>query len=139
MPVPTSYTETKLALYLHGHLNQAGLADMLAWSVEAGSYDEIVTDALLAYGVNDIAEATSIGKLRALGLVALWENAKTAVVAEINYSADGQSYSREAIFQHIDNMLAQARATAMPYADDYTIALYGVSHDDPYSPIELAD
>lgn len=139
MPVPTSYTETTLALYLHGHLNQGHLADMLAWSVEAGSYDEIVTDVLLAYGVNNIAEATSIGKLRALGLVALWENVKTAAVGEINYSADGQTYSREAIFQHIDNMLARARANAMPYADDYAVDIYGVSRDDPYSPIELAD
>jgi hypothetical protein len=139
MPVPTSYDEDGFKAYLHGRLNRGGVADAFGWTVAAGSYDEIVNDTLLAYGVADVAEATDIAKLRALGNLALWEAAKEAAVLEVDYSADGASFSREAIFRHIETMLGQARYDAILYvnSDGYTVDIYGVSRSDPYSPIEL--
>lgn len=138
MPVPTSYTEITFAMYLHGVLGVT--AEMVGWSVAGGNYTEVINDTLLAYGVADIAQATDVSKLRVLGRMWLWQMAKTAVIPEVNYNADGQSYSREAIFQHIDNMLSQARIDALPFFDSsYQMDVYGVSHDDPYAPIELSD
>lgn len=139
MPLPSSYTEDGFKAYLHGRLNRGGVADAFGWTVASGSYDEVVNDVLLAYGVTDIAEATDVAKLRALGNLALWQAAKEAAVLEVDYSADGTSFSREAIFKHIEAMLGQARYDAIPYADDgvYSVDIYGVSRSDPYSPIEL--
>ena len=138
MPVPTSYTEITFAMYLHGVLGVT--AEMIGWTVVGDSYAEVINDTLLAYGVADIGDATDLSKLRVLGRMCLWQMAKTAVIPEVNYSADGQNYSREAIFQHIDNMLSQARIDALPFFDTgYQVDVYGVSHDDPYAPIELLD
>lgn len=137
MPVPTEYTEDELKAYLHSVLNRSGLADMLGWSVAGGSYDEIVTDTLLAYGVSSITSATNISKLRALAVLALWQTAETAVVSEINYTADGATFNREAIFQHITRMLERARVDAFAYTDDYQVQVYGVQRDyDPYNEID---
>ncbi|MGB4949050.1 MAG: hypothetical protein WBO55_00180 [Rhizobiaceae bacterium] len=140
MPVPTSYDEDGFKAYLHGRLNRGGVADAFGWSVAGGVYDEIVNDTLLAYGVTDIADADDLVKLRALGSLALWQAAKEAAVLEINYTADGTTFSREAIFQHIEAMLAQARSSALFYDEAYQVDVYGVDHrGDPYSPIELTD
>ncbi|MCB8988086.1 MAG: hypothetical protein H6661_10105 [Ardenticatenaceae bacterium] len=138
MPLPTSYDEDGFKAYLHGRLNRGGVADAFGWTVAAGSYDEIVNDTLLAYGVTDVGEAADVAKLRALGSLALWQAAKEAAVLEINYTADGTSFSREAIFGHIEAMLGQARYDAIPYVDDgYQVDIFGVSRRDPYGPIEL--
>lgn len=141
MPLPTSYTEDGFKAYLHGRLNRGGVADAFGWSVAAGSYDEIVNDTLLAYGVTGIAAAVDVAKLRALGSLALWQAAKEAAVLEINYTADGTTFNREAIFQHIETMLAQARLNALLFDDSsYAISITGIDHSgDPYSPIELTD
>lgn len=138
MPLPTSYDDEGFKAYLHGRLNRGGVADAFGWSVAAGSYDEIVNDTLLAYGVADVPGATDLKKLRALGNLTLWQAAKEAAVLEVDYSADGTSFNREAIFRHITDMLGQARYDAIPYLNDdgYSVDIYGVSRSDPYSPIE---
>ncbi|MBK8987379.1 MAG: hypothetical protein IPM39_15100 [Chloroflexi bacterium] len=139
MPLPTSYDEDGFKAYLHGRLNRGGVADAFGWTVASGSYDEIVNDVLLAYGAVGVAEAADLKKLRVLGNLALWQAAKEAAVLEVDYSADGTTFNREAIFKHIEAMLGQARYDAIPYVDDdgYSVDIYGVSRKDPYSPIEL--
>lgn len=134
MPLPSSYTEDGFKAYLHGRLNRGGVADAFGWTVASGSYDEVVNDVLLAYGVADIAEATDVAKLRALGNLALWQAAKEAAVLEVDYSADGTSFSREAIFKHIETMLGQATYDAIPFVSGgYSVDIYSVSRSDPYS------
>ena len=136
MPLPTSYTEETFSAYLHGRLGVT--AEMIGWTDWDDNYLEVINDTLLAYGVDDIANVTEVGKLRVLGRMCLWQAVKAAAIPEVNYSADGQSYSREAIFQHIDNMYQQSRVDAIPFLDDgYQVDVYGVSHTDPYAPIEL--
>lgn len=134
MPLPSSYTEDGFKAYLHGRLNRGGVADAFGWTVASGSYDEVVNDVLLAYGVADIAEATDVAKLRALGNLTLWQAAKEAAVLEVDYSADGASFSREAIFRHIETMLGQATYDAIPFVSgSYSVDIYSVSRSDPYS------
>ena len=122
---------------LHGRLNRGGVAEAFGWTVAAGSYDEIVNDTLLAYGVTDIGDAADLAKLRALGNLALWQAAEEATVLEVSYTADNTTFNREAIFQHVAAMLAQARLDALPYDDGYQVDVYSVARHDPYSPIEL--
>ncbi|MCA9936192.1 MAG: hypothetical protein H6662_15605 [Ardenticatenaceae bacterium] len=138
MTVPSAYSEATLKTYLHGILSRGGIAATLDWQIEAGSYDEIITDTLLAYGVDDIAEATDVAKLRALARLALWEAVETAVPLEINYTADGATFNREAIFQHVQTMLQRARLDAFAYTDDYQVDVLGVQRDyDPYDAIDF--
>lgn len=139
MPLPTSYDEDGFKAYLHGRLNRGGVADAFGWSVAAGSYDEIVNDTLLAYGLTDVGDAADLAKLRALGRLALWQAAEEAAVLEISYTADNTTFNREAIFQHIAAMLAQARLDALPYdaTAGYQVDILGVAYHDPYEPIDL--
>lgn len=132
MALPSSYTETTFAQFLHRVLRD--LADMLSWSVEGGDFDEIINDTLSAYGVDAISSATNIPKLRALGKLALWEAVLDAAIPEINYTADGTTMNREAIFQHVERKLNTARIDAMPYLPEsgYSIEVLSVHHDDPY-------
>ncbi len=140
MALPTVYTEDELKVYLQGILGD--IADMLGWSVAADSYDEVVNDALGAYDDgNDISLITGVAavkKLRVLARLALWTALSGATVTEINYSADGASWSREAIHKHAMAMMAQARVDALPYHDDYDVGNVGVLHTgDPYAHIEI--
>lgn len=134
MPVPTAYTEESFTQYLTNLLERAGLSVMLTWV--STHIDEIVVDTLLAYGVNDITEAGDIAKLRALGALQLWEAVAEAAVLEINYTADGATMNREAIYQHAVGLVGQARIAALPYTDDWQVGNHGVNHaDDPYRPL----
>ena len=133
MALPTSYTENGLAEFMHG---QAGdTADLLGWTVAGQSYDEIVNDTLLAYGVDTIEEATDMRKLRALAKLRLWTAVQSAALPEINHAADGASFDREAIFTHATALLNQARVDALPYDDafgGYAVDSYSVDRNDPY-------
>ncbi len=131
MPVPTAYTEESFTQYLTTLLERAGLNVMLAWVDE--HVKEIIIDTLLAYGVNDVTEATDVGKLRALGALKLWEAVAEAATLEINYTADGATMNREVIYQHAVGQVVQARIKALPYTDDWQVGNSSVGHaDDPY-------
>lgn len=133
MPVPTSYTENSFALFLHETLGD--IADVLGWETVDGIYDEIINDTLLAYGVNNLSQATDIKKLRTLGKLMLFRAGMTAAIPEINYTADGATMSREAIFQHFKTMADQMYLESLAYAVDYNYdaQINGVTRNDPYS------
>lgn len=139
MPVPTSYTEEQFKAYLHSVL--ADTAALLGWTVDGGSYDEVVIDALFACDVTDITElsgAAAMRQLRVLGRLKLWAAVLRAALPEINYTADGATFNREAVFQHAMQMMKEARIDALPYDPDYTVDIAGVSRaDDPYNALEL--
>jgi hypothetical protein len=136
MALPSSYTEASFSDYLHAIMGQ--VADLLGWKLEEGSYDEVINDTLLAYGVSDIADATDIKKVRALGKLCLWRAVLISAIPEINYTADGTTMNREAIFQHAQAMLERATAEAAPYDAEYVsnyvydAEIIGVSRADPY-------
>lgn len=136
MPVPTAYTEDELKVYLATAV-LGSTADMLGWSVAGGDFDEIVADTLIAYGVPAIASATDVAKLRALARLKAWEAVVRETVLEINYTADGATFNREAIHQHAQAMVSQARVDAFVYGDGYQVDVYGVGREgDPYNAIE---
>jgi len=110
MALPTSYTETTFADYLHGILSHT--ANALGWSVAGGDYAEIVNDALLIAGVSDITTVAGAGPMRLLriaGQIALWQAVVAAFVGDYDFEADGGRYDRDQLFQHAKAMLAMAR------------------------------
>lgn len=138
MPVPTAYTETELAAYMHSKLGD--VAGALGYSVDIGDYDEAVVDTLLEYGVSDIANATNVKKLRALALVEAWKKALADLAIRHDFSADGGSYSRMQMHEMATKNLEAAKTSALTYDDAYTVGRTRVVNiTDPYQVIPDKD
>jgi hypothetical protein len=132
MAVPTAYTEDTLAEYMHSALRE--VATTLGFAPGDGDYDEAVNEALLAYGVTDIAEATQIAKLRTLARREAWRQAQSAAAARFDFSADGGDYSRSQLHKQITTNLERAEADAAPYATvAYRISRKAIRFNDAYS------
>jgi hypothetical protein len=131
MAAPSSYTEDELKAFLHGELGS--VADTLGWSVADGDYDEIVNEALIAYDVDDIADADDIAKLRALGRVAAWKAAMYDLAARYDFEADGGQYKRSQLHDMAQRNLMMAEDDALRYVDWYTVTHTAVTYDDPYA------
>lgn len=111
MALPTSYTDTELATYmrdavLHSTARVLGLT-------ETDQFAEAVNNAVLASGQTAIADCTDIPVLRAWAAVAAWETAQAVAAGDYAYSADGASWQRGQVFDHIEKMLSRARAAAV--------------------------
>mgnify|MGYP001293366896 CR=1 FL=1 len=108
MALPTTYTEFALASYMLATLGE--VASVLGMDELTAS--EAVNDALLAYGVGDIAQATDIPRLRSAARVAAWRMALARASGLYQFSADGASYQRQQIVEHIRAMLEREEADA---------------------------
>src|SRR5690349_20973513 len=112
MPVPSSYTEKPLAEYMHVKLGNVAKALDLHFPPDGpGDYAEAVTDALLAYGTEDVSAisgSTGIQKVRALAMVAAWRHVVTNFAALFDFSADGASYNRSQLFKQAKESLQLA-------------------------------
>ena len=133
MAAPTSYDENTLAVYMDTLLGS--LADVLDWTSGSGSFDEAINETLLAYGVDDIADATDIRKLRTLARREVWALAVQALVAG-DFDKTAESGASLSLSQRLTN--AQQRLTDA--INDATIydTTYGIQRrrivrsDDPY-------
>ena len=134
MSIPTSYTETTLAEFMHTSLGK--VAQVLGLSPEAGSYGEAVNEALLRYGtdsIGSISGAANLLKLRTLAKVAAWEFVVTNFAALYDFSADGGTYNRSQLFDQAKQSLELAQAQALPYDSAYEARVIGVDHaHNPY-------
>lgn len=137
MSVPSSYSASELAAYMHGELrNVAALLGLTA----PDSYTQAITRTLLAYGVTDIASATNVPRLLALSSVEAWRLATQQLTPQFNINTDGRGQDRSDLFKHCREMLADAESVAMMFPDDGTgtdraSAGRVIVHyrDDPYS------
>ena len=137
-PVPVSYSETELKSFMATILGP--VADALGWTVVANSFDEAVTDTLLAYGESDIADATDITKLRALAAVAVWRQAQQAAAGLFNWSTFGDKYDMADVQSRIAKSLALAESNAVNYSADYAVAFTNVRFSqDPYRSVLDSD
>jgi hypothetical protein len=131
MALPTTYTEFALASYMLATLGE--VAGML--SVGELELSEAVNDALLAYGASNIAQATDIPRLRMAARVAAWRTALAHASTLYQFSADGATYNRQQMVEHIRAMLQleESNAAAMGvgtggvWATTLTLRM-----DDPY-------
>jgi len=143
--IPTGYTQTTLATFLHGELGTT-LTGMLGWSVAALDYDEPIYDAMFFCDETDIEEYTTVAELTKLRLFArlyTWKKAKGQLTIKYALSEQGKSIHREQIFEHIDNVLKDLLADASHYPlPDSVVAEQGaavtigqlVFPDDPWDP-----
>lgn len=115
MSVPSSYTEETLASFQLVSLSD--VAGILDWTADTPEIQEAVTETLLAYGVEDIASATDIRKLRALARVQAWQAAADALASRYDFEADGGRYDREKLHAHALAQLAAARAQVASITD----------------------
>jgi len=133
MPVPTSYTETTLADFMHDALGN--VAGALGYSSPT-SYSEAVNDTLLAYGTDDISTISgqaNIIKLRALSKVFAWRKAVGDLSSRYKFSADGGSYERQQMFENAKATLAMLEEAALVYDTNYAVITRKVDHiHDPY-------
>lgn len=132
MAIPASYTESTLRDYmLSVTVNVAGA---LGWT--ATNFTEAVNDALVAYGVPTIVQATDVAKLRVLAKVEAWRIVVDGAAADIEFTADGANFKRNQMHQQAVAALerAQSEAVAKGYAADSApaILLGSMSHTDPY-------
>ncbi len=134
MAAPSAYTEAELKAYIHTALG--AVASSLGWTVNAGSYDEIVNDALLAYGVDDIASVSgreSIAKLRALSRLMAWRAVVSETATDYNFSADGGSYSRAQVNEMARARVADLETETAAYRMENAVRTQRVVYaNDPY-------
>lgn len=138
MPVPASYTEATLATLMHTILGATATAlGYAAPSGSAGVYQEAVYDALIAYGVTDVATATDIPKIRAAAALAAWRKATNDAAAKIQFGGDGQSFSDQQIWEHCVKMLAAAEADASRYGAGLAVGVTALRYKhDPYASLD---
>ena len=142
MALPTSYaTEAEFAAYLHGCLY--GIAGVLAWSVDEGSYDEIINDTLVAYGTSDLDSITgesNIVKLRALGKYYVWRAAVDGLASKYDYATNNQRFDLSQMQKMANTSLRQAEQAAAAYGvGSYAIGVQRVIRtQEPYGYIDPA-
>lgn len=133
MTIPTSYTSETFAAYLHRQLGPV-TPGILGWSVDAGSYDDILTDTLVALGYEDVMNVSgreNLRKLRALGLVYLWRSVVSQLAVTVyNVSTPAGSFSR--------GRLAEQARTALTLAEQEAAGL-GLPLPSDVPPVELVD
>jgi len=107
----------------------------LGWS----DFSVITEDALELYGVATEEEATDTEKLHALARFALWKQAQIDVSLDMDFSADGRSFSRSQMHKMITENLARAMADATHYLDALQIDVTQITIRDPYDYDEDRD
>jgi len=136
MAPPTAYTTAELATFALAQLD--ALATALAWTTASASVTEAVNDAVLAYGVADVADATDIPKLRALARVSIWRAVARATVGYYRFGADQMSFERGQVHEHALAMIGEAEreATALGVGVGSSLIVATVVRDsdsDPYA------
>lgn len=110
-------------------INFKQVKTQLAWS-DSIEITAITEKTLELYGVTTEAEATDASKLHALADVAVWRQASNDVVLDFSFSADGASYSRGQMSDHIRKNLDAAESAAIVYMPNYAIT-YNATDDHP--------
>lgn len=133
MPVPTSLTETQLKTFLVTELGDVGTA--LGWTTTTPQLVQAVSDAEVLLGVSDVATETNIPRAWAAGRVAIWRAAIRSLGAQFQYSADGQSYSRQQLQAMAKDSLAMAEADLAEQGGGASIKVDRVTYADPYAAL----
>lgn len=132
MPVPTAYTEEELASFMHVTLSR--VAVVFEFNA-ATSYAEAIISTLLAYGVDDIALATDMKKLRALARREAWRLASDTAASFNDHTIEGSGqFNLSELHKQINVNLGRAESDASPYdAHGYRVTVSKVRYSDAYS------
>lgn len=134
MAAPTVYSELSLAGYMETTLGP--VAEVLGWTVGSGKLAEVVNDALVAYGVDDVAEAAEIGKLRAIARREAWRAASDALGAFYDFDSDSERFVRSQMHKASLDSLANAErdCMALGVGAGYGVTITSIERTvDPYA------
>ncbi len=110
-------------------------ATALGWTVgtnDAGSFAEPVNETLLAFGVSVIADATDIGKVRAIARWQAWRAAADALASKFNQTIGDQSLQMKSLFDHAEKQRDYWHGQAMPFLSVWAVTATPIVHlDDP--------
>lgn len=134
MSVPAGYDDAQLAAFMLAVLGPTAAA--LGWTAPAHVSEPLI-ETLVAYGVDDIAAATDVPKLRALARWQAWEAAAEALVSRYDISTDGQSLSRSQLYQQARGQLRIAAQRAARYQTVTRTTITRTS--DPYAMQEVSE
>lgn len=110
--------------YLSSYLGN--LETQLGWS--ATSYDSVISETLLQYGVSSESDATDTTKLYKLGVYFLWHKIYREQTMNIDFSADGANVKLSQQVENIKSQLRMAYADAMPYLPAGRVEVYKSSN-----------
>ncbi|PKN85443.1 MAG: hypothetical protein CVU46_11060 [Chloroflexi bacterium HGW-Chloroflexi-8] len=136
MPLPVAYTEELLGQYMHSELGKVAEVLKLENPVgDAGAYQEAVNDVLLELGVQDIGSVSDLRKVRILAKLFAFQMAANKLAAVYDVSADGESYHRSQMVDHVHKAITSILSECM------AIGMFGYSAsiqtieflNDPYN------
>ncbi len=126
--VPSTMTAADLAGWMSRVVGRR-IVEVLGWA-EASAFDDIITDALLAYGTTDVSLARDIPRLLALARVALWQAVVEQTSGETYLAMpDGiRAYGYQINEQAGRALAAARRAAATTYGVGYTVERVQLAH-----------
>lgn len=136
MSVPVSYDLPALYTYMHASLGRT--ADIIGWSIGAGSYEEPAIDALVLCGLTDIAEADDIPKLRAAARLAVWESVAAHTTGYHDFSEDQQTFRMHQVHIQAVAQVKAARKDAARYGVTSAAVMSSVQVTRP-SPFAISE
>lgn len=136
MPLPIAYTEETLGQYMHSELGQVAAVLKLENPVgDAGNYQEPINDVLLELGVVDIGSVSDLRKVRVLAKLFAFQMAANKLATVYDVSADGESYHRSQIVDHVRNSITSILSECMAIGMfGYSASIQNVEYlNDPYN------
>jgi len=133
MPV-TGYDETTIKTFFLTELSTTGTA--LGWTTGTTEVVQAVSDLDRILGVSDLADATDMVAVEAVGRVVIWRWAVRALINHYDITTVGQALKRSQHYEHAVAMLLDAEREALAYLPSYRVAVDAVIYtQDPYGPI----
>lgn len=130
MSLPDAYTETTLAQYMHNALGQVAVT--LDYD-PGSSYAEAINETLLAYGVDEVSEASDLRKLRALARVQAWSLAAADTAGDYDFKTPDGTFNRSQVHAQCLRNLQAAQTEAAEYTSDFQVQRSKLKHiHDPY-------
>lgn len=141
MALSTYASDLELASYMHRVLGNT--ATVLDLSPANGDYDEAVSDAVAAYGADDVSSISgrdNLRKLRALARREVWRAVRDSTAAHYRFAADNQTFDRQQIHEHAADMFRQAEIDCYEFGVNYAAEVDRVHFvHDPYAFVEDQD
>ena len=105
MPLPTLYTPETLTIFMRATLAETG--ESLAWNDER--FAEPINATLLAYGVQEVAQASNVLKLRLLATVEAWQAVVNATAGDYDAASATDDLKRSQFHKQAKAMVASAK------------------------------
>jgi hypothetical protein len=135
MPAPVAYSEPQFGAYLVSVLGEVG--PILGWDPGSPQVQEATNDALLDLGLTNIADATSVRGLRAVGRRAIWRGVVQAVAARYDFQDTAARFSRSQIQDMAREALKLAESDCLEFNPNYAATLVRIARPhDPYTVLE---